>query len=281
MTVRTLPTAAPTSTPAAASAPAAGRAALRALGYWLVKYRRSWRGSVVSTFANPLLYLAAMGVGLGSLVNRSAGAAQLGGVSYLAFIAPGMLAAAAMQVASGEATYPVMGAIKWDKTYHAMLATPLSTRDVLAGHLSWMAVRLTTGSTAFLAVMVLFGALHSGWAVLALPAAVLTGLAFAAPIAAFAATQTNDASFALLWRLGVMPMFLFSGVFFPIDRLPAVLRPVAYATPLWHGVDLCRGLTLGTGLTPARAALHVGYLVLVAVAGYVAARITYRRGLVS
>src|SRR5262249_26310434 len=217
----------------------------------------------------------------GSLVNRSAGAAQLGGVSYLAFIAPGMLAAAAMQVASGEATYPVMGAIKWEKTYHAMLATPLSIRDVLAGHLSWIAIRLTTGSTAFLVVMALFGALHSGLAVLALPAAVLTGLAFAAPIAAFAATQTNDASFALLWRLGVMPMFLFSGVFFPIDRLPAVLRPVAYATPLWHGGGLCRGLALGPGLRPARAGLHGGYLGLVAAAGYAAARVTYRRGLVS
>jgi len=273
MAVQTLPTAAP--------APTAGRPALRALAYWLVKYRRSWRGSVVSTFANPVLYLAAMGVGLGSLVNRSAGAAQLGGVSYLAFIAPGMLAAAAMQVAAGEATYPVMGSIKWDKTYHAMLATPLSTRDVLVGHLSWMAVRLTTGAAAFLVVMALFGVLHSGLAVLALPAAVLTGLAFAAPITALAATQSRDTSFALLWRLGIMPMFLFSAVFFPIERLPAALRPVAYATPLWHGVDLCRGLTLGTGLTPARAALHVAYLVLVAAAGYAAARVTYRRELVS
>jgi len=273
MPIRTLPTAAPT--------PTAGWTVLRSFEYWLYKYRRTWRGSVVSTFANPLLYLAAMGVGLGSLVNHSAGAARLGGVSYLAFIAPGMLAAMAMQVATGEATYPVMASIKWVKNYHAMLATPLGTRDVLVGHLSWMAVRLTMGSAAFLAVMGLFGTLHSGLAVLALPVAVLTGLAFAIPITAFAATQTNDASFALLFRLGIMPMFLFSGVFFPIDRLPAALRPVAYATPLWHGVDLCRGLTLGTGLTPARAALHLGYLGLVAAAGYAAARITYHRELVS
>jgi len=255
------------------------QATMRSLEYWLFKYRRTWRGSLVSTFANPLLYLAAMGVGLGSLVNRSAGASQLGGVPYLAFIAPGMLAAAAMQIASGEATYPVMGSIKWLKTYHAMLATPLGTGDVLRGHLSYMAVRLTIASSAFLVVMAMFGAVHSPLGVLALPAAVLTGLAFATPITAFAATRENDSAFALLYRLGIVPMFLFSAVFFPLDRLPALLRPVAYATPLWHGVDLCRGLTLGTGLTAGRAALHVTYLALLTAAGYAAARVSYRKEL--
>jgi lipooligosaccharide transport system permease protein len=260
--------------------PAAGGAALRSFQYWLFQYRRTWRGSLVSTFANPLLYLAAMGVGLGSLVNRSAGAAQLGGVGYLSFIAPGVLAAAAMQTAAGESTYPVMASIKWIKTYHAMLATPLGVQDVLVGHLAWMAVRLTMTSTAFLAALALFGTLHSPLAVLALPVAILTGLAFATPITAFAATQTNDAGFALLFRLGIMPLFLFSGVFFPVDRLPGLLRPVAYATPLWHGVDLCRALTLGSGLTPAGAAVHVAYLTAFALGGFAAARITYRKALV-
>src|SRR5207248_479463 len=146
------------------------------------------------------------------------------------------------------------------KTYIAMLATPLGTRDVLAGHLAWMAVRLSLTCSAFLLAMGVFGTLHSGLAVLALPAAVLTGLAFAAPITAFSATLSNDAGFALLFRVGIMPLFLFSGVFFPVDRLPGLLRPVAYATPLWHGVDLCRGLTLGSGLTPGGAAVHVAYL---------------------
>ncbi len=255
------------------------QATIRSLEYWLFKYRRTWRASLVSTFANPLLYLAAMGVGLGSLVNRSAGAGQLGGVPYLTFIAPGMLAAAAMQIASGEATYPVMGSIKWLKTYHAMLATPLGTGDVLRGHLGYMAVRLTIASSAFLAVMAVFGAVLSPLGVLALPAAVLTGLAFATPITAFAATRENDSAFALLYRLGIVPMFLFSAVFFPLDRLPALLRPVAYATPLWHGVDLCRGLTLGTGLTAGRAALHVAYLAVLTAAGYAAARVSYRKEL--
>ena len=258
-----------------------GGTALRSFEYWLFKYRRTWRGSLVSTFATPTLYLAAMGVGLGSLVNHSAGAARLGGVGYLSFIAPGVLAAAAMQIAAGEATYPVWVSIKWLKTYHAMLATPLGVQDVLVGHLAWMAVRLTITCTAFLAVMGLFGTLHSGLAVLALPAAILTGLAFAVPITAYAAAQVNDTGFALLYRLGIVPLFLFSGVFFPIDRLPAVLRPVAYATPLWHGVDLCRGLTLGGGLTPGGAAVHVVYLTVLTLGGFAAARVTYRRALVT
>lgn len=256
-------------------------AALRSFEYWSYKYKRTWRGSLVSTFANPLLYLAAMGVGLGSLVNHSTRAGQLGGAGYLSFIAPGMLAAAAMQVAAGEATYPVMASIKWIKTYHAMLATPLGTRDVLAGHLAWMAVRLTMASTAFLVMMGLFGTLHSGLAVLALPVAILTGLAFATSITAFAANQSNDSAFALLFRLGIMPQFLFAGVFFPVDRLPGPLHALAYATPLWHGVDLCRGLTLGRGLTPGGAAVHLAYLAAVALAGFAAARVIYRRQLVT
>src|SRR5437764_3149490 len=102
----------------AATGQHAGRGAvLRSFEYWLFKYRRTWRGSLVSTFVNPMLYLTAMGVGLGALVNRSSGAAALGGVGYLSYIAPGVLAAAAMQTAAGEATYPVMGSIKWIKTY--------------------------------------------------------------------------------------------------------------------------------------------------------------------
>lgn len=256
-------------------------ATLRSFEYWLYQYKRTWRGSIISTVLNPLLFLTAMGVGLGSLVDHSAGAGQLGGVSYLAFLAPGVLAASAMQTAAGGATYPVLASIKWVKTYHAMLATPLGVDEVLVGHLTWMAVRLAMTSTAFLAMMAAFGVLHSGWAVLALPVVVLTGLAFATPITAYAARQQNDAGFAVLFRFVVLPMFLFSGTFFPVQRLPELLRGLAYATPLWHGVELCRGLTLGTGLTVGRAAGHVAYLVAWTVGGYLAARVIYRRELVT
>ncbi|HSV64287.1 MAG TPA: ABC transporter permease [Mycobacteriales bacterium] len=254
-------------------------AVLRSFAYWLYQYKRTWRGSVVSTLLNPLIFLTAMGLGLGTLVNSSAGGQRLG-VGYLAFIAPGVLAATAMQTAAGEATYPVMASIKWVRTYHAMLATPLGVRDVLVGHLAWMTTRVAMGSVAFFLGMALFGTLQSGWAILALPAAILTGVAFVTPIAAFAAAQESESHYASLFRFGIMPMFLFSGVFFPLAQVPGLLRPLAYVTPLWHGVDLCRGLTLGVGLTPAGAALHVGYLALWAAVGFWVATVTFRGRLV-
>jgi lipooligosaccharide transport system permease protein len=228
----------------------------------------------------PVLFLTAMGVGLGSLVHKNAGAiSHLGGVSYLAFIAPGLLAATAMQVAAQESTYPVMGAIKWIRTYHAMLATPLRVIDVLVGHLAWIAARLLLVTVIFVAVMSAFGAARSPMVVLDIPAGVLTGMAFAAPIAAFAATRDNDAAFSAMFRFLVIPMFLFSGTFFPVQQLPAALRPIAYVTPLWHGVDLCRNLALGH-LPAGRTALHVVYLTAWAVAGVVAGRVSFRHRLV-
>jgi lipooligosaccharide transport system permease protein len=254
---------------------------LRSFAYWAYQYKRTWRGSLTSSFLTPVLFLAAMGVGLGSLVSRNASASsRLGGVSYLAFIAPGLLAATAMQVAAQESTYPVMGAIKWIRTYHAMLATPLRVIDVLVGHLAWMAVRLLLVSTIFVTVMSAFGAAESWTVIFAIPAAVLTGMAFAAPIAAFAATRENDAAFSAMFRFLVIPMFLFSGTFFPVQQLPAALQPVAYLTPLWHGVDLCRSLAFGH-IPPARTVLHVVYLSAWVVAGVLAGTVSFRRRLVS
>lgn len=251
--------------------------ALRALGYYAYAYRRTWRSSVATSFLYPVLYLAAMGVGLGSLVTQHSHTVE--GVSYLDFVAPGLLAATAMQIGANESMYPVMAAIKWVRTYFAMLATPLGVDDILAGHVLWIAVRLTLVSTIYLAVMAAFGTILSPLAVLALPAAVLTGVAFATPISAFAATQTNETGFSMIYRLGLIPLFLFSGTFFPVSQLPAWLQVVARITPLYHGTDLCRGLCLGQ-LTWASALGDVAYLVVVAVAGYLAARRSYRRRLV-
>jgi lipooligosaccharide transport system permease protein len=123
-----------------------------------------------------------------------------------------------------------------------------------------------------------FGATRSAWVALAWPAAALTGLAFAAPIAAWAVTVTNENSFAYLFRFGMMPLMLFSGTFFPLSQLPGWLRPVAYATPLWHGVDLCRSLSLGS-VSLAAAIGHVAYLAALAAVGIWAGGRTYRRRL--
>ena len=250
---------------------------VRALGYYAYSYKRTWRSSVTTSFLYPILYLAAMGVGLGSLVDRHSHA--VGGVSYIQFLAPGLLAATAMQVAGNESMYPVLAAIKWIGTYFAMLASPLRVVDLLLGHLGWIALRLVLVSTIYLGVMAAFGTVLSPLAVLALPAAVLTGLAFAAPISAFSAMQVNDMGFTAIYRFGLIPLFLFSGTFFPVAQLPGWLQPVAYATPLYHGVALCRAITLGQAhWWPAAG--DALYLLAFAVFGSVVAKFTYERRLV-
>ena len=250
----------------------------RALGYWLYQYKRTWRGSITTSFLYPVLYLSAIGVGLGSLVNHHAHTVD--GVKYIDFLAPGLMAATAMQIGGNEAMYPVMGAIKWMRTYFAMLATPLGVVDVLVGHLAWIALRLTAVSAIYLAIMALFGTVHSPFALLAIPAGVLTGMAFAAPIAAFAATQMNDAGFSALYRFGLIPLFLFSGTFFPVTQLAGWLQIVAEATPLYHGVALCRALTLGH-LDAGPDLAHGAYLVALTVLGFALARRSFRRRLVT
>ncbi len=250
----------------------------RVLEHNLMVYRRVWHGSVLGSLVSPILFLAAMGIGLGGYVNRG-GAGALGGVSYLAFLAPGLLAAQAMQTAAFETTYPIMGKIVWDKLYDAMLATPLTVRDLLAGELEWLVVRLTIVCSAFLVVAIGFGAVRLPLGLLALPVAVLTGLGFAAPIMAFSATQRQDSAFNVIFRFGITPLFLLSGTFFPLDRLPAVVRPIAYLTPLYHGVALTRGLTLGS-LDPAAAAGHLAALAAFVAVGCVLAGISFRRRLV-
>lgn len=249
---------------------------LRAFEYWVLQYRRVWRGTVVTSIINPVFYLGALGVGLGTLVNKSGG--QPLGVRYLDFVAPGMLAASAMTIASAEASWPVMGSFRWTRQYYAMHATPMGPRDIVLGHQLWMTARVAATSAVYLAVIAAFGGINSPLGILALPSAVLLGAAFTAPFAAYAATQDNDAAFVPVNRFVIVPMFLFSGTFFPVSRLPLPLEWVAYATPLWHGVDLCRELTLGS-VHPLRALGHVAYLLVFVVGGLLWAERTYTRRL--
>jgi lipooligosaccharide transport system permease protein len=263
------------SAPAApASTPPGWTLAARQFRFWLTDYRRTWRGSIYSSVLNPLLFLGAMGLGLGKIIDQH-GTASLGGVSYLAFLAPGLLAATAMQTAVGESTYPVLASVKWVKTYQAAVASPLRPADVYRGHLLFVTMRLFMNCAIFIAVAAVFGAVGSAGIIAALPVAVLTGLAFAAPIEAWAVTRNKDTSFAVIYRFIMIPLFLFSGTFFPITQLPAWIRPVAYLTPLWHGVALCRALSLGTA-TLGGALVHLAYLATLAAAGVAAAQRSYR-----
>lgn len=244
---------------------ASARPVLRVVEHHALVYRRTWRGTVFSTFFSPLMFLAALGVGLGSFVDE-ANPAGIEGVSYLAFLAPGLLVAQAMQTASFESTYPVMAGIRWLKTYVAMILSPLRIVHVATGQLIWVGLRVTLGALVFVGVMVVFGAVELRHAPLLVVVAALTGLAFAAPIQAFAAAQKSDSPFANLFRFVIMPMFIFSGTFFPISQLPEVLQLVAVATPLWHAVSLSRGIALET-LEPALALVNVTYLSLLAIVG--------------
>jgi lipooligosaccharide transport system permease protein len=242
----------------------------------LLGYRRTYRGTLFMSFVSPALFLVAMGIGLGGFVNRGAG---IEGVPYLAFLAPGLLAGAAMQTAAFESTFPILASIRWIKTYHAMLASPIGVIDVVAGQLAWIALRLAIVTSIFVATAALLGAVHGPTIVLGIPAAVLTGMAFATPIAAFSASIENAEGFNVLFRFVINPLFLFSGAFFPVAQLPEILRAVAYATPIYHGVELSRGLVLQT-IAPTDALLHVAVLLAFVVAGAVACLLTFRRRLV-
>jgi lipooligosaccharide transport system permease protein len=238
--------------------------------YWTTAYLRTWKGSVFTSFLLPLFYVLAMGVLLGGFVD--AGSAQLEGApSYLAFVAPGLVAAHAMQVVMGETTWPVMGMIKWQRTYYAMTASPLEVVDIVAAQLLFVLFRVATSCGVFLLVMAPFGVFESWVGVLlAWPVTVLVGLSFAGVFHAFSTTVHSETGFSILYRLLVVPLFLFSGAFFPVSNLPTPLEWVARLTPLWHGVDLVRMLVLGD-VRPAAAAVHLSYLVVLSLVGWVLA----------
>jgi lipooligosaccharide transport system permease protein len=244
------------------------------LEHRIVAYRRTWRGSVFSSLVVPVLFLVGMGVSVGAYVNRSGTL----GVPYLDYIAPGLLASTAVQLAMAESSWPVLSAFQWNRMYHGMRATPLRSGDLVLGEMLFIQVRVAIASTAFLAVMAAFGTVHSWSAVAALPVALLLGAAGCSPVLAYSASIRTDNMFALLYRFGVIPMTLFAGVFFPVSAMPLAARWLAYASPLWHGVELCRAATLGAPLTWPWAG-HVGYLAAWAVGGYVLARARYARKL--
>jgi lipooligosaccharide transport system permease protein len=249
------------------------RAALRVVEHNAVTFRRIWRSSLTS-IVMPFVFLAAMGLGLGSLVSRQTG--TVGGVTYLAFLAPGLLVATAMQTGAGDGAWPVMAKMRWNRVYHAMLATPLTVDDLLLGELAWTALRLIYLSAAFFAAMLLFGVVLSPWGFLAVPVAVLTGLAFYTPILALTGAIRTDSPYNVVFRVGITPLFVLGGAFFPIERLPAAVQPVAWAMPLSHGVALARGLTTGAA-EPVMALVHVVVLAAFALVGLAAARVTFQR----
>jgi lipooligosaccharide transport system permease protein len=244
-------------------------------GLW-TWYRRNWRSTVVSSFLQPVLFLVAMGFGLGSQITPGS---ATGGVSYAVYLAPGLLVMSAVQTAVFESTYPVLSAFKWQRNYLAIVASPITPGQVLGGQLSWIAIRLAGAGAVYLLVATLFGAVTSFGVVLALVFAVLSGMAVCAPVVAYTATiHSEGQQFNALFRFVLMPMTLLAGTFFPVSQLPQWLWPVAWATPLWHGTELARGVTFG-GLPIWAAVGHIGYLLVVFAVGALLAARFYRRRL--
>jgi lipooligosaccharide transport system permease protein len=223
---------------------------------------RGWRASLFLSVLAPVMFLSAMGLGLGSLVEEGQ---TFGGVDYLAFFATGMLAANSMQNGVFGATYPMMSKITWQRNYEAMLASPLSVRQIFLGELAWSGIALGQVAVPYFVVMTLFGIFDSPQAILAIPAAILLGLSCAAPMMAYTATQQTDEAFTWIFRLIVTPMFLLGGTFFPIEELPGWAQVVAQATPVFHGVELIRQVTVYD--LELSALWHIAYLVILMIVG--------------
>jgi lipooligosaccharide transport system permease protein len=238
---------------------------------------RAWRTAVALSLTQPIIFLLGMGLGVGSLVDgRNDAAASLGGLSYLQYLAPALLATAAMTAGSFEATYPVLDGFKWRRTFDAVAVTPIAPRSVVNGLFLWWTTRIVIGSVGVGAALVIIPSTR-GWGVpVAMAMSVPVGLAFAAPLAAWTATREDETSFPPIQRFIITPLFLFGGAFYPIESLPLALRPIAWVTPLSHGVQLCRDLTVGP-LTLGTTLVHIAVVLAWVAAGYLACQIAFAR----
>ncbi len=238
-------------------------ATLHFLEHQFVRYRATWSSTLISSVLFPVFFLLAVGFGLGTQIDDTS---TLGTDNYASYIGPGVLAGVAVLQAGGLSLWPTLGAIKWEGEYRAVLATPLSAQGLVVGHIAWIGFRILVSATVYLAVLTAFGVVGSWLAVLAPLAAFLTALAVAGPLSAWSASQESDGSFGPINRLVLTPLFLFSGAFFPIEQLPAALAWLSRVFPVWHGVELTRGLINGT-LGASAGIGHVAYLAFWSAAG--------------
>lgn len=259
---------------ASADARAALAAAVRPrrFGAWYVaehrfRVMRSYLQTLVVTgFGNPLVYLFAMGVGLGSLISANTGPDAIDGVSYLAFVAPALLCTAAVTVASEEFTYPIMLGFKWNPTFFGINASPIAPGQIIDGVVISVIARLLGTSVVYYAFMLLFGAVPGPWGWVTVVVATLAGLAFGAPVMAYVATLEQDTGqIAMLMRFVLLPMTLFSGTFFPLTNMPEYLQWIGWISPLWHATELSRVFAYGMEEPLWLTLVHVVYLVALTV----------------
>ncbi len=240
-------------------------------------FRLTWKGTVFTSFVTPVLFLVALGVGLGSLMgDRPA----LDGLDYLDFLSPGLMVAAAAQLGGGMALWPIMAGHRWIGFHRAMASTPVSAKDIPAGFLLWIGLRAVAQGSGFLVVAALLGGVDSAWGAVAPLVAGMTAAAFTAPLMAYTATCDSDRTFDPIMRVVVTPLYLFSGSYFPTSQLPAALEFLAKLFPLWHGIEVARGATTGT-LDLLDATGHLAVVVLWISVGLLFARRTFSERLAS
>ena len=229
--------------------------------------------------ANPILYLISVGIGLGGLIDESVGPAGVDGVKYLTFLAPALLAQAAIQGAMDESVFPTIEGFKWHKTFYSMNSTPLTGNQIAMGVFLAAFVRTIYTVLLYYGVMWFFGALNSPKAWLAIPTAILAGISFGALMQSVAAKLENEnIFFVILGRFIMMPLFLFSGTFFPLTSMPFFLQWIGWISPLWHATELGRYLTYGHSISPTMMWIHFLLLATMLVVGlYLSARIFTKR----
>jgi len=246
----------------------------RRFGAWYVTEQRirsirTYSGTVIATaIGTPFLYLFAFGVGLATLVSANLGPEAVDGVSYLTFVAPALICSAAITIAAEELTYPIMLGFKWNPIFIAMNAAPLSAPQIMNGVLIFVGLRMAAASAVYYVVMLAFGAISPGGALVIL-IAVLTGFAFGAPLLAYSTSVTEDrGQFAIVMRVIVLPITLFSGTIFPLSVLPVFLQWIGWISPLWHGTQLAREVSYGTDEPFWLLIAHLVFLVALSVVGW-------------
>ncbi len=252
------------------------------LHFWehqFIRFRKTFRSTITAGLVGPLMYLLGIGIGLGTQVD--ARAAELGTDSYVDYVGPGLMAASAMQLAASESLWQTGGLLRWRGVYVSITSTPLAITQLFVGHVAWIGFRTFVSAVMYLIVLLAFGIVGSPLALLAPVVAALTGMAFAAPISAWTGWSMSkgpgEQSFPMILRLGIIPLFLFSGAFYPIEQLPIVLEWIARVVPVWHGVELIRALILGEGVGLLAGLGHVAVLLSYTAAGIAVGQRTFVR----
>ena len=235
---------------------------------------------IAIAIANPVLYLVSIGLGLGSFIDQNAGSTGVDGVSYLTFLAPALLATAAIQGALDESVFPTLEGFKWNKLFFSMNATPLSGNHIAMGVFFNSLIRTVFTAVLYWFVMLAFGVLESPRACLAIFTAVMAGAAFGAFMQALAGFLENEnVFFTIVERFIIMPLFLFSGTFYPLTNMPIYLQWIGWISPLWHATELGRWLTYGSEISTQMLFVHFIFLNSILVVGLIASRRIFTRRL--